>query len=118
LISVKSTSPAVPVAVMMMVVMVAMMPAVPAIMVMITVMPPVNLRRRRSRIFLHGGGSTGIAERHRIRGCCEREERADGSKAQDFRELHEISPSVLCQVCAERLAATCMQSAAGDLNAS
>ena len=110
-------SPTVPVAMMMMVVMVAMVPTVPAIMVMMTVMPPVNFRRRQPRIFLNGRRRAGIAERHRIRGCGEREERADGSKSQNFRELHEISPSILCHVSAERLAATCMQSAAGDLNA-
>jgi hypothetical protein len=86
-------SPAVPVAMMMMVVMVAMMPTVPEIMVvMMTVMPPVNFRRRQPRIFLNGRSSAGIAQRHRIRGCGEREERADGSKPQNFRELHEISP--------------------------
>lgn len=91
---------------MMMVVMVAMMPTVPAIMVMMTVMPPVNFRRRQPRIFLNGRSSAGIAERHRIRRCGECEERADGSKPQNFRELHEISPSILCHVSAERLAAT------------
>lgn len=93
------------VAVMVMVVM-AMMPPVPAIMVMMTVVPPVNFRRRQPRIFLNGRSSAGIAERHRIRGRGEREERADGSKSQDFRELHEISPSILCHVSAEQLAAT------------
>ena len=67
-----------PVAVMM-VVVVAMMPAVPAIMVMMTVVSPVNFRRRQPRVFLNGRSSAGIAERHRIRGCGEREERADGS---------------------------------------
>jgi hypothetical protein len=71
-------SPAVPVAMMMMVVM-AMMPPVPAIVVMMTVMPPVNFRRRQPRVFLNGRRGAGIAERHRIRGCGEREERADGS---------------------------------------
>ena len=102
----RRTLPAVPVAVMMMVVMVAMMPAVPAIMVVVTVMPPVNFRRRQPRIFLNRRGSAGIAERHRVRGRGEREECPDGSKSQSFRELHEISPSILCHVCAERLAAT------------
>jgi hypothetical protein len=91
---------------MMMVVMVTMMPTVPAIMVMMAVVPPVNFRPRQPRIFLNGRRGAGIAERHRIRGCGEREERADGSKAQNFRELHEISPPVLCHVCAERIAAT------------
>ena len=99
-------SPAVPVvAMMMMVVMVAMMPAVPAIMVVMTVVPPVNLRRRQPRIFLNGRSGAGIAERHRVRRCSEREERTDGSQSQNFRELHEISP-IRCHVSAERLAAT------------
>jgi len=90
----------------MMVVMVAMMPAMPPIMVMMMTVPPVNLRRHQPRVFLNGGGSAGIAERHRIRRCGEREEHADGSKPQNFGELHEISPSILCHVSAERLAAT------------
>jgi hypothetical protein len=87
--------------------MVAMMPTMPAIMMMMmTVMPPVHFRRRQPRIFLNGRRGAGIAERHRIRGCGEREERAAGSKSQNFRELHEISPSILCHVSAEQLAAT------------
>ena len=69
-------SPPVPMAVMM-VVMVAMMPAVPPMVVMV---PPVDFRRRQPRIFLNGRSSAGIAERHRIRRCGERKERADGSK--------------------------------------
>jgi len=99
-----AASPPVPVAVMMVVVMMAMMPAVPPIMVMM--MPPVNFRRRRPDVFLNGRGGAGIAERHRIRRRSKREQRANGSKAQNFRELHEISPSVLCHACAEWLVAT------------
>ena len=97
-------SPPVPVAVMMMVVMVAMMPAMPLVMMMMV--PPMHLRRRQLGVFLNGRGGAGIAERKRIGRRGERKQRADGSKSQNFRELHEISPSVLCHVCAEWLAAT------------
>ena len=86
-----------------MVVMVAMMPAMPPVMMMV---PPMHLRRRQPCVFLNGRGDAGIAERKRIGRRGEREQRADGSKPQNFRQLHEISPSVLCHVCAERLAAT------------
>jgi hypothetical protein len=100
-----AASPPVPVAVMMVVVMMAMMPAMPPMMVMM-MMPPVNFRRRQPGVFLNGRGGAGIAERHRIRRRSEREQRANGGKAQNFRELHEISPSVLCHACAEWLVAT------------
>ena len=78
-----------PVTVMMMVVMVAMMPAMPPIMVMMAVVPPMHFRRRQPGIFLNGCSGAGIAERHGIRRCSKREQRADGGEAQNFRELHE-----------------------------
>lgn len=89
MISVKSPSPAVPVAVVM---MVAVM--VPAMMAMIMV-PPMHFRRRQPGIFLNRRGSAGIAERQCIRRRSEREQRTNGGQTQNFRELHEISPSVL-----------------------
>ena len=90
---------------MMMVVMMAMMPAMPPMMVMMMV-PPMHFGRRQLCVLLNGRGDAGIAERQRIGRRGERKQRADGSKPQNFRELHEISPSILCHVSAERLAAT------------
>jgi hypothetical protein len=82
-----------PVTMMVMMVVVAMMvPAMPPMMVMVS---PMNFRRRRPGIFLNRHGGAGIAERQGIGTfgwCREREQRADGSESQNFRELHEISP--------------------------
>ena len=98
-----------PVAMAMMMVMVAVMvPAVPPIMMMMTV-PPMHFRGRRSGIFLNRRRGAGIAERQRIGALgwrCQRKHCADGGEAQNFRELHEYSPWVGCHVCAESLAAT------------
>jgi hypothetical protein len=96
-----SHSPAVPVAMMMVVV-----PAMPTVMAM---MPPMHFRCRQPGIFLNRRGGAGIAERQRIGALdwsCEREQRADSGESQNFRELHECSPWVGCHVCAESLAAT------------
>ena len=98
-----------PVAMMVMMVVMAMMPVVPPMMMVVAMVPPMNFRRRQSGVLLNRGGGAGIAERQRIGAFdrrSERKQRADGSKPQNFRELHEISPSVLCHVCAEWLAAT------------
>jgi hypothetical protein len=81
-----------PVAVMMVVVMMAMMPAMPPIMVVMMV-SPMYFRRRQLCVFLNGRGSAGIAERERIGRRSERKQRAKGGKPENFRELHEISPS-------------------------
>jgi hypothetical protein len=99
-------SPAVPVAVMLMVVMVAMMPSMPPMMVMVTVVPIMHFGRRELRVLLNRCRGAGIAERNRIGRRGEHEQRTNGSESQNFRELHEISPSVLCHACAEWLVAT------------
>lgn len=92
-------SPAVPVAMMMVVVMMTMMPAVPTMMVMVaamemmamemmTVMSPVHFRRSQPGTFLNRRGRARIGERERIRALdrgCEREQCANGRKAQNFR---------------------------------
>ena len=96
-------SPPMPVAMM---VMVAMMPAMPPIMVMMMVPPPMHFRRRRPGIFLNGCSGAGIAERHGVRRRRKREQRANGGEPENLRELHEISPSVLCHACSEWLVAT------------
>lgn len=83
---------------MMVVMMMTVVPAMPAVMV---VMPPMHLRCRQPGVFLNRYGGTGIAERQRIGGRGERKQRANGGKAQNFRELHECSPWVGCHVCAE-----------------
>jgi hypothetical protein len=91
-----SRSPAVPVAMMMVVVSAMVMVMVPAVM---AVMPPMHFRCRRSGIFLNRRGGAGITERHRIGALdwrCEREQRADSGESQNFRELHECSPWVGC----------------------
>jgi hypothetical protein len=98
---------------MMMVVMVAMMPAVPPMVVMV---PPMNFRRRQPGIFLNGCGGAGIAERHGIGRRSERKQRANGGKAQNFRELHEISPSCVTPA-PNGSPRRCTQSGARDLNA-
>ena len=99
-------SPPMPVAMMVMVVMVAMMPAMPPIMVMMMVPPPMHFRRRRPGIFLNGCSGAGIAERHGVRRRRKREQRANGGEPENLRELHEISPSVLCHACSEWPVAT------------
>jgi hypothetical protein len=91
---------------MMMVVVAAVMVVVPTVMAMV---PPMHFRCRQPGIFLNRRGGAGIAERQRIGALgrsCEREKRADGGEAQNFRELHECSPWVGCHVCAESIAAT------------
>ena len=102
-----------PVAVMMMVVMVAMMPAVPPMMVM---MSPMNFRRRQPGIFLNGCGGAGIAERHGIRRRNQRQHRANGREPENFRELHEISPSCVTPA-PNGSSQRCTQSGAHSLNA-
>lgn len=97
-----AASPPMPVTVMMVVVAI-MMPAVPPMVMMV---PPVNFRRRRPGIFLNGRGAAGIAQRHCIRRRGEREQCTNGGEPKNFRELHKISPSVLCHACAEWLVAT------------
>ena len=97
-----------PVTMMVMMVVVAMMPAVPPMMV-VAMMPPMNFRRREPCVLLNRCGGAGIAERQRIGafdGRSERQQRANGSKSQNFRELHESSPWIGCHVCVESLAAT------------
>jgi hypothetical protein len=89
-----SRSPAVPVAMMM--VVVSAMVMVPTVM---AVMPPMHFRCRRPGIFLNRRGGAGITERQRIGALdwrCEREQRADSGESQNFRELHECSPWVGC----------------------
>jgi hypothetical protein len=92
---------------MMMVVVAVMVPAMPT--VMMAVVPPMHFRCRQLGVFLNRRGGAGIAERQRIGALgwsYEREQRANGSEPQNFRELHECSPWVGCHVCAESLAAT------------
>jgi hypothetical protein len=82
---------------MMMVVVAVVVPAMPT--VMMAVMPPMHFRCRQPGVFLNGRGGAGIAERQRIGALgrrCEREKRANGGEAQNFRELHEGSPRVGC----------------------
>jgi hypothetical protein len=75
----QAASPAVPVT-MMAVVMVVAMPAVPP--VVMAMMPPMHFRGCRFRIVLHRRGGAGTAERDRIGRACEREDRADRSEPQ------------------------------------
>ncbi|WP_156435628.1 hypothetical protein [Bradyrhizobium lablabi] len=94
---------------MAMMVVMAMMPAVPPMMMVVAMVPPMNFRRRQPGVLLNRRGGAGIAERQRIgafdwRG--ERKQRANGSKSQNFRELHKSSPWIGCHVCVESLAAT------------
>ena len=99
-----SRSPAVPVAMMM--VVVSAMVMVPTVM---AVMPPMHFRCRRPGIFLNRRGGAGIAERQRVGALgrrCERKHCANGGEPHHFRDLHECSPWVGCHVCAESLAAT------------
>ncbi|WP_210180592.1 hypothetical protein [Bradyrhizobium jicamae] len=94
---------------MVMMVVVAMMPAVPPMMMVVAMVPPMNFCRRQLRVLLNRCGGAGIAERQRIGALgrrSERQQRANGSKAQNFRELHESSPWIGCHVCVESLAAT------------
>ena len=105
-------SPAMPVA-MMMVVMVAMMPVMPPMVVM---MPPMNFGRRQPGIFLNGSSGAGIAERHGVCRRGEREQCANGGEAQNFRELHEISPSCVTPA-PNGSSQRCTQSGAHSLNA-
>jgi hypothetical protein len=81
---------------MMMMVVAVMVPAMPTMM---AVVPPMHFRRRQPGIFLNRRGGAGIAERQGIGALgwsCEREKRANGGEAQNFRELHECSPWVGC----------------------
>jgi len=82
-----------PVAVMMVVVMMAMMPAMPPIMVVMMMVSPMHFRRRQLCVVLNGRGGAGIAERERIGRRSERKQCANGGEPENFRELHEISPS-------------------------
>jgi hypothetical protein len=66
------------------------MAVMPAMVTMMAMMPS-HLGRRRLDIFLHGRGSTGIAQRERAGALGRRgdsEQCANGSKAQNFRHLH------------------------------
>src|SRR5687767_10545528 len=103
----------------MMVVVAVMVPAMPT--VMMTVMPPMHFRCRQPGVFLNRRGGAGIAERQRIGALgrrCEREKRANGGEAQNFRELHECSPWSGVTSAPNRSPQRCTQSDARDLNGS
>jgi len=62
-----------------------------------TMVPPSNLRRVRPDVLLNRCGRTGIAERQRLRALARSgkgEQCANGGKAQNFRHLHILSPSI------------------------
>jgi hypothetical protein len=72
-------------------------PTVPVTMVAVMTvptmmaMPPSHFGRHRLGIFLHGGGSAGIAERQRtgpLGRSSQNKHCANGGKAQNFRHLH------------------------------
>ena len=91
--------------------------AMPPMMVMMMTVSPVNFGRRQPGVFLNGCGSAGIAERQCVRRRGKREQRANGSETQNFRELHQISPRSCVTSAPNGSPQRCTQSAACDLNA-